>query len=130
MSLTEYLSLLASAISEFSQTGAILSSEVSVDFRTEKIGIIKGSVVFFDDSKLFFTEYLDLRYAAEKLSYSFHYQDKTNAPVFRYDNAAHKPTLHYQDHKHARGSIIQSNPPASRDILEEILSITQKGLPE
>lgn len=79
MLLTEYLSGLTDCVAEHAGTGLILSSELAVDSRTERIGLIKGSVAFLDGSKLFFSEYLDLRYKPQKLSYVFHYQDTGNA---------------------------------------------------
>lgn len=42
MLLTEYLSNLVKAIEEHSKRGLIIDSELTTDFRTEKIGIIKG----------------------------------------------------------------------------------------
>ncbi len=77
MVLTEYLSDVTKAIDEYSRTGLILSSELKIDARTEKIGLIKGSFVFINESKLFFTEYLDLRYKIEKLAFTVWYV-KTN----------------------------------------------------
>ena len=121
MFLTEYLSDLTKAIDEYSKTGLILSSDVMVDYRTEKIGIVKGTLVFLNESKLFFTEYLDLRYKINKLAYSFNYQDKDGNLVFRYDNASHKPKLDYKDHKHIRGGILQSEIPGMKNVLEEII---------
>ncbi|MGE0087770.1 MAG: hypothetical protein AB7S75_25445 [Desulfococcaceae bacterium] len=47
-------------------TGFILSSDMNSDFRGEKIGLIKGFVVFIDGSTLFFKEYVDLRYPIDK----------------------------------------------------------------
>ncbi len=76
MFLSEYLADLTKTIDEYAKSSIILSSEVESDFRTERIGFIKGKIIFIDDSKFFFTEYLDLRYKIEKLTYSFHYQDK------------------------------------------------------
>jgi len=108
MLLTEYLQYFTNAINEYSKTGFIITSEVKIDARTEKIGIIKASLMFHDDSKLFVTEYIDLRYKLEKLTYSFHYQDKNRRLLFRYDNAVHKPVLSFQNHKHCKGVIIQS----------------------
>ena len=121
MVLAEYLSDVTKAIDEYSRTGLILSSELKIDARTEKIGLIKGSFVFINESKLFFTEYLDLRYKIEKLAYSFHYQDKNDELIFRYDNAAHKPGHRLKSHKHVKGSILQTEIPNLREVLEEIL---------
>lgn len=47
-----------------------------MEIKRLEIGLIKASIIFADDSKLFVTEYVDLRYKLEKLTYSFHYQDK------------------------------------------------------
>lgn len=71
MLLTEYLSGLTKDIDEYARTGLVLTSEVTADTRTEKIGLIKGAIVFLEESKLFFTEYLDLRYKVEKLAIHF-----------------------------------------------------------
>jgi hypothetical protein len=121
MFLAEYLSDVTKAIDEYSRTGLILSSELKIDARTEKIGLIKGSFVFINESELFFTEYLDLRYKVEKLTYSFHYQDKNDELIFRYDNAAHKAGHRLKSHKHVKGTILQSEIPNLREVFEEIL---------
>ena len=76
MLLTEYLQDFAKVIDEYSKTGFIITSELKIDARAEKIGLIKVIIIFADDSKLFVTEYVDLRYKLEKLTYSFHCQDK------------------------------------------------------
>lgn len=122
MLLTEYLQDFTKAIDEYSITGCIITSELKIDARTEKIGLIKATIVFSDDSKLFATEYIDLRYKFEKLTYSFHYQDKNGSLIFRYDNAAHKPILSFKNHKHLKGAIFQTDVPELRDVLEEIIS--------
>jgi len=121
MFLTEYLSKIIKEISEYSKSGSILTSEIAIDARTEKIGLIKGTIVFLDKSELFFTEYLDLRYKIVKLSYAFHYQDKNGNLIFRYDNASHKPAVKFREHKHTMDGIIQSGIPDFTDILEEII---------
>ena len=100
----------------------ILSTDLKTDARTEKIGLIKGTVIFIDESRLFFTEYIDLRYKIEKLTYSYHYQDKDDTLIFRYDNSAHKPGQPFKNHKHAKGAILQSEINELRDILGEIVS--------
>ena len=122
MLLTEYLQDFTKAIDEYSETGYIITSELKIDARTEKIGLIKANIIFNDDSKLFVTEYMDLRYKFEKLTYSFHYQDKDGRLVFRFDNAVHRPILSFQNHKHYKGVIHQSDIPELRNVLEEIIS--------
>lgn len=122
MFLTEYLSTLTKVINKYSKMELITSSDVKVDFRTEKIGRIKGTITFLNESKLFFTEYLDLRYRIDKLTYSFHYQDKDGNLIFRYDNADHKPHLDFKDHKHIGKDILQAEIPELDDVLEDITS--------
>ncbi|MFA4829653.1 MAG: DUF6516 family protein [Thermodesulfovibrionales bacterium] len=122
MLLPEYLQDAVKIIDDYSKTGFIITSEVSIDLRTEKIGVIKSTIVFADDSRLFATEYVDLRYKIEKLSYSFHFQDKDGNLIFRYDNAAHKPEPGFKNHKHFKGVISQSDVPELRNVLEEIIS--------
>jgi hypothetical protein len=124
MLLTEYLSDLVKVIGEYAQTGLIINSELSTDFRTEKIGIIKGFISFSDNSKLIFNEYLDLRYKIEKLNYSFHYQRQDGSLIFRYDNAEHKPPVESSGHKHISDTkVIPAGPPALSEILTEIMDL-------
>ncbi|WP_333653782.1 toxin-antitoxin system TumE family protein [Dissulfurispira sp.] len=71
--------------------------------------------------KAFVTEHVDLRYKIEKLTYSFHYQDKDGSMIFRYDNAKHKPDLGFDSHKHVKEKVLISEVPELRNILEEIM---------
>ncbi len=58
MLLSEYLHEITETVGEVTKTGLILSSGLTADFRTKKIGLIKGVLSFSDDSKLFFREEL------------------------------------------------------------------------
>ncbi|MBF0413564.1 MAG: hypothetical protein HQK70_12760 [Desulfamplus sp.] len=121
MSLKDYLADMTEVINEYSQTGFVILSEIVSDFRTEKIGFVKGKIIFSDESVLFFREYLDLRYRIDKKSYSFHYQDLSSNLLFRYDNALHKPALGFNDHKHIGDKIIFTDIPNIKDVLVEIV---------
>lgn len=122
MLLTEYAAALARVIDDYSNADLIIDSTITSDCRTAKIGVIKGTITFVDESRLFFTEYLDLRYKTEKLTYSFHYQDRDSALLFRYDNARHKPELDFPHHKHlADGHTVQAEIPELAGILDEIM---------
>jgi hypothetical protein len=122
MLLSEYLHEITETVGELAETGLILFSELTADFRTKKIGLIKGVLSFSDDSKLFFREYLDLRYKTEKETYSFHYQNQNGGLIFRYDNAAHKPSSGFTDHKHVGEQVVQAEIPNLREVLEEIIN--------
>lgn len=123
MLLTEYADTLARVIEEYSRTELITDSSVSTDLRTTKVGVVKGAVSFVDDSRLFFTEYVDCRYKPEKLTYSFHYQNKDGGLIFRYDNAAHRPDPGFRNHKHMSPecSLVQAGIPELAEILDEIV---------
>ena len=122
MLLTEYLSGILKLIEQYSKTNLIISSELNNDFRTEQLGLIKGKIIFADESTLYFTEYLDLKERVEKLTYSFHYQQQSGALIFRYDNAWHKPKLPFENHRHwANGKIAKSKIPELAEVLEEIM---------
>lgn len=124
MLLSEYLSDIVRTIDEYSKTELIAHTDISSDIRTPKLGIIKGTITFIDDSKLYFTEYVDSRYKTQKLSYSFQYQNNQNELIFRYDNAAHKPQLPFAEHKHLRdGSTVKAEPPEFSEILREIIDL-------
>jgi hypothetical protein len=123
MLLSEYLSDIVRTIDEYSKTELIAHSDISSDIRTPKVGIIKGTITFIDDSKLYFTEYVDSRYKIQKLSYSFQYQNSRNELKFRYDNAVHKPKLTFTEHKHLKdGSVVEADAPEFSGILREIIN--------
>lgn len=121
MLLSEYLSDLVKIIDEYSKAGLITDSKLSTDFRTEKIGIIEGVVTFCNNSKLIFTEYLDLKYKPQKINYSFHYQKEDDKLIFRYDNAKHKPSIDASGHKHLPdGKVVATEHPLLKEIFAEI----------
>ena len=121
MLLREYLDHILSIIKKYSIANLILASDIINDFRTEKVGVVRGRNDFINESTLYFTEYLDLRYGVEKLSYSFHYQNRDGNLIFRYDNARHKPELECRDHKHlSDGRTVPFHTPGFKHILDEI----------
>ncbi|CAN2041417.1 conserved hypothetical protein [Candidatus Magnetomoraceae bacterium gMMP-15] len=121
MLLSEYLYEITETVGKLTKAGLILSSGLTTDFRTKKIGLIRGVLSFYDDSKLFFKEYIDLRYKIEKETYSFHYQDREGGLIFRYDNADHKPSTGFTDHKHIGKQVIRAKVPNLGEVLEEII---------
>ena len=122
MLLSEYLAQLTTVLDRYSRTDLLVNCEISIDSRTPKIGIIKGVLTFFDGTQLHFTEYVDVRYRLEKLSYAYHCQSPTGALLFRYDNAAHKPKPQLSSHKHlASGEVLAAEPPELETVLCEIL---------
>ena len=117
----KYLHNITETVAELAEIGLIFSYEITADLRTKKIGLIKGIISFADYSKLFFKEYVDLRYKIEKDTYSFHYQDRNGLMIFRYDNALHKPSFGFTEHKHIKDEVVKANVPNIREVLEEII---------
>jgi len=121
MLLHEYLERIRSIIAQYNRADLVLASDLGVDLRSAKIGIIRSRIDFIDESTLYVMEYLDLRYGVGKFTYSVHYQNKDGGLIFRYDNANHKPQLDSREHKHLpAGLIIPSKPPEFEDVLYEI----------
>jgi len=105
MLLNNYQADIIAIIQKYVNQGWILSFIFAVDARSDYVGFIQGSLEFVEGSRLFFKEYVDLQESIEKLSYSFHYQDRSNNLIFRYDNANHKPDLGYILPSHPRISV-------------------------
>ena len=123
MLLSVYLTGLAKIIEDHSKTDLIIASELNVDYRTDKMGMVEGTITFIDDSHLYFTEYLDVRYKVEKLTYSFHYQSQNGSLILRYDNAGHKPRLKFINHKHSTTGIsAEEAVPELHAVLSEIMT--------
>ncbi len=56
-----------------------------------------------------------------KIEYAYHYQDKDNLLLFRYDNAPHYPGIStFPHHKHTKQSVEGATPPHIGDVLREI----------
>lgn len=122
MSLRDYVAGLTNVINEYSGTNLIVGSQLITDYRTEKIGIIEGRLIFIDQSELHFTEYVDVRYRVQKLNYPYHYQRKDGGLIFRYDNARHRPLLPFNNRKHLDSErVVASETPELSGVLEEII---------
>lgn len=83
-------------------------------------GMISGKIVFENGSRLDFLEVIDTGEDA-KLKYRYHFMNKSNTLIFRYDNAPHHPQIKsFPHHKHLPKSIKTSVEPSLRDVLLEI----------
>ncbi len=55
-----------------------------------------------------------------KLDYRYHFQDKHNKLIFRYDNTPHFPDFHnFPHHKHLPQDVIDSIEPSIIEVIEE-----------
>lgn len=126
MALQRYLNHLKEVIDSYIATHIILESSIRFDVRPGEQGYVKGSIRFKDGSVLHFTEFIDVvGEVTEKIMYTYHYQDKDQGMVFRYDNARHQPSLTFLNHKHVRDTVLETSPRVVESVLAEIC--TQNG---
>lgn len=90
-------------------------------------GYIGGSIRFENGHSLDFVEVKDAN-VASKLRYRYHYMDKAQALIFRYDNAPHHRGLStFPHHKHTPGEVRASSEPDLYAILLEIAEQERQG---
>ncbi|RIK53433.1 hypothetical protein DCC62_32350 [candidate division KSB1 bacterium] len=94
MLIQRYFNQIKDAVARYSATRFVIATKLDYDLRAGAQGLITGIIRFVDGSVLHFKEYIDaVNQKVGKLSYSYHYQDADNRLIFRYDNAAHRPSL-------------------------------------
>lgn len=93
------------------------------DRRNQDQAHIFGVLIFINESSLHFREFIDTSEGTiNKVAYSYHFQDKYNNLLFRYDNAKHKPTLAFDEHKHCSEGIIYAPNIDLNTVIKEVLS--------
>ena len=118
-----YFDRLKRVIDRYAAAPFVLDARVSFELRPGDQGYVTGSVLFQDQSILFFREYLDSSAGrVSKLMYSYHWQDADEQLVFRYDNARHRPPLAMLDHKHTVNGIVSSQEPTLETVLAEVVT--------
>lgn len=123
MSISDYIADLRGEVEKLNTFGFAERIDFSDELRAGKQAIIKAEVDLVDGSTLVIKEYIDARYGIEKMSYAYHLQRKDGSLVFRYDNAAHKPSLGFEQHKHmGKGKIFEAPSPDIRELLDEVIS--------
>ncbi len=95
---------------------------------SSKKGFIQGEVIFEDESKLHFAEVKDTT-EERKIKYRYHYMDKNDTMIFRYDNARHYPELAtFPHHKHTIQNVIEAKELNLNEVLAEIEAIVMRNL--
>ncbi len=123
MLLNEYLNRFRKGIQKIENYGYADSIDIREEIRANKQGILNVKVVLINQSVLHIKEYLDAKYRINRLSYAYQYQDRTGQLIFRYDNAAHRPVLGFNEHKHSNdGTIHEAALPDIFDFVDEIIS--------
>ena len=108
----------------------IRSYTLSKKIYNDKQGFIQGQIVFWDDSRLDFAEVKNIE-VNQKIKYSYHYMDKDNNLVFRYDNAKHHKNIKtFPHHKHLKNRVIESYELNLFHVLLEIIKIERQVIPQ
>lgn len=104
-----------------------LSTKIHVENRGDIALYIRGEVEFVNGSKLHFKEYFIAIPVLKKLAYSYHYQNKEEEIIFRFDNAEHHPEIKtYPHHKHSKDSVSPSKEMLLKEAITEALNILIK----
>lgn len=128
MTIQAYFTRFREVIDQYAAAGFAVESDVRYETRPGDQGYLTGTLLFIDSSTLHFSEYLDQAGgAADRMMYTYHYQDARNRLIFRYDKACHKPPLSSPDHKHLPDRVITTPAPAVEDILIEIITLKKWG---
>ena len=116
-----YFTQIKRVIEQYAATSFVLEAQMHFDMRPGDQGYLTGTLIFVDDSKLHFSEYLDQTGdVVDKLMYTYHYQDTGNQLIFRYDNALHSLALFSVEHKHLPAQITAAPVPTLDEVLAEI----------
>jgi hypothetical protein len=104
----------------------VRASDVTLDKRAPRVGLIRGSLYFVDGSRLHFRELVEAQDEVVRRMYSYHYQDADENLIFRYDDTPHHPDLNtFPHHKHdgSETGVVAATPPDLPAVLREIEAI-------
>jgi hypothetical protein len=117
----DYAQTIEKVLASLIATGEATFTDLQIDQRSSLRGFIMGILRFNDGSELHFREFLDVSRDEPRLMYAYHYQSPNNALIFRYDNAAHRPSLPQPEHKHTKTDVKVSSAPTLAQVIDEIL---------
>ncbi|MDA0244756.1 MAG: DUF6516 family protein [Chloroflexi bacterium] len=122
--ISAYFAKVKSLLDYYEQMPFVLEIVVSFELRPSQQGYWSGNITFIDGKQLYCREYVDIFDGQESiLSYSYHVQEADTTLLFRYDNAAHKPTLPFTEHKHVGlNEIVFASRPPIREVMMEIMA--------
>lgn len=122
MKIEEYFAQIKFVVDHYAATSFVTSANVTFETRPGDQGFLAGKVQFVNGSEMHFREYLDVvDEVVEKVMYSYHYQDARGIMIFRYDNAAHRPTLAVLAHKHDLSGVKPTETPNLEQVLAELV---------
>jgi hypothetical protein len=122
MHLKDYVSVLQIRLAA---TPFVTATSLSYEERPPTAGVIKGTLLFTDNSQLDFKEFIITEPTFRIIKYAYNYQ-KNEQLFFRYDNAndpAARDLPTFPCHKHISSSVILgAEKPSLDQVLKEIIS--------
>lgn len=119
-----YFAEIKSISDRFAAMPFVLGAQVSFETRPGDQGYVTGEMSFVDGSRLHFREFVDtIGSEVQKVMYVYHYRDRDDYLIFRYDNAVHRPLLSKREHVHHPGIIHSTAMPVLEDIVLEIAAL-------
>jgi len=121
MPLRDYVANLQALIAA---TPFVTATSFSYEERPPSAGLIKGNILFVDNSQLDFKEFLIFQPTVQVIKYAYNYR-KGDHPIFRYDNAndpAARNLSSFPVHKHVGSDILATKKPSFEMVLKEIVS--------
>lgn len=132
MLIGEYFQRLNDRLAPQLTSGLLVRIEMQIEGRSPTLGYLRMKLTWSDGSELHVREFVDTDPQPVRLSYAYHYQTVGQQPIFRYDNARHKPDLGFADHRHASdGTITQviRVPDLGHIVTEVVSTITSPPQP-
>ena len=121
MSLANYQAQLVASIPT---SPRIREKTIQVQIFSENEGRIEIALTMADGSELHLAEYVNLEKDEPIRKYSYHFQDKNQALIFRYDNKPHFRDLPtFPHHRHGGAMVQAATRPAIADVIAEALRI-------
>jgi hypothetical protein len=120
MSLKDYVSAIEVLIAE---TPFVTATSLSYEERPPTAGLIKGSILFIDGSRLDLKEFLIIDPMPRVIKYAYNYR-RGDQLIFRYDNAndpAARNLSTFPSHKHVASGILAAEKPSLEQLLQEIV---------
>lgn len=122
MSLRDYIEQVRAGLQTFEDYGLSEHIDFAAEIRPGSQAVLKAIVKLIDTSELYIREYLLAKGTIQRLSYAYQYQNQDGTLLFRYDNAAHRPPLGFDSHRHdVDGRIIAAEPPNIEVLVQEII---------
>ena len=101
----------------------VQTNNLTLDKRAPQAAMIRGELIFIDGSCLYFRELVELQNTVIRRMYSYHYQDRDAALIFRYDDTPHHPHIRtFPHHKHHQkeNCVLPAAPPDLSAVIHEI----------